>query len=46
MNQNKGITITIHNVHKIIIELFSQNAGVDFPPPPPQLHFYSSDEYK
>lgn len=39
MNQNKGITITIHNVHKIIIELFSQNAGVDFPPPRPSSIF-------
>lgn len=34
MNQNKGITVPIHNVHKIIIELFPQNAGIDFPPLP------------
>lgn len=32
MNQNKGVTTPNHNVHKIIIQLFHPNAGIDFPP--------------
>lgn len=32
MNQNKGITIPFHSDHRIVIELFPPNTGIDFPP--------------
>jgi len=37
INQNKGITVPIHKVHQIIIELFPQMLGLIFLPSPPFL---------